>query len=125
MAIFSEDLDELAAEADLLAEKIQAVALEGGSAILAHAAATARSVAAGVRRAIVKAEAKAERAAAFSEQRSRDVQEREYDALTKQLADQRGVPYEEMARIRKEAAGRARVAANAGPIDEQLERLSR
>lgn len=120
------DVDELevfALEAELLAEKIQVVALEEGNAILSHAASTARQVASGVRRAIARTEAKTQRQAALRAEHSRDAQEREYDALTKQLAEQRGISYEEMDEIRRGAAARSRKAAGAGTIAEQLERV--
>lgn len=119
----ADDLDELrnlADSAELLEQEIRNRA--GGNAILIHAANTTALVGPGIRKAIAKLEAAAERRAAHVERVEADQVERQYDELTKTLAQQRGISYEAMQQIRDEAAVRSRAAAGRGSISEQTAR---
>lgn len=119
----TDELEVLAMKADALGQEIRLAAED--SPILVHAANTISLAAAGIRKAIVKAEAAAQRREVHVERRLADAQERTYDELTKQLAKQRGISYEEMQKIRDDAAVRSRQAAGRGSISEQLAGLAK
>lgn len=122
------DWSELAERAEALSSAI--LAASGGDATMANAASMVGHGAAGVRRAMLRRaertereQTRAERRQAWDASEKQRTHEREYDEITKILADRRGISLAEAQKIRDDAAAESRRVAGLGSVDEQLSKL--
>lgn len=120
----TDELDDLATQGETWGLAVSAHLIEHPDPVVAHAATMIGSAIAGIRRAIVKANERDERAAARLARREAEKDTRTYDKLTIELAEQRGITPAAMQVIRDEAAVRSRKAASRGSISDQMAKLN-